>query len=101
MVGVTAKNDALLTIILITATILVLNVVSALFTGKTVYVRHTEGGFNGRDYDHLPRHILNQQGARNPRTFHLHQIFPLKKYSYKNMRMAYKPDFVPGLAALR
>ena len=45
VVGVTAKNDALLTIILITATILVLNGASAFFTGKSAYVRYVEGGF--------------------------------------------------------
>lgn len=44
-VGVTAKNDALLTIILITATIVVLAGAGAFFSGKNAYARHTEGGF--------------------------------------------------------
>ena len=45
VVGVTASNDALLTIILITAMMIVLNGAGAFFTGKTAYVRHTDGGF--------------------------------------------------------
>ena len=45
VVGVTAANDALLTVILITVTMLVLNGASAFFTGKTAYVRNTEGGY--------------------------------------------------------
>lgn len=45
IVGVTAQNDALLTIILITATIIVLAGASGAFTGKSAYARHTEGGF--------------------------------------------------------
>ena len=44
-VGVTASNDALLTIILITLTIVVLAGASAFFTGKNAYARHTEAGF--------------------------------------------------------
>lgn len=44
-VGVTAKNDALLTIILITATIVVLAGAGGFFSGKNAYARHTEGGF--------------------------------------------------------
>jgi len=45
VVGVTAKNDALLTIILIMVTIVVLNGASALFLNKNAYVRHTDAGF--------------------------------------------------------
>lgn len=45
VVGVTAKNDALLTIILIAVTIVVLNNANALFTKKNAYVRRTDGGF--------------------------------------------------------
>ena len=45
VVGVTAQNDALLTIILITVMMVFLNAANALFTGKTAYVRHTEAGF--------------------------------------------------------
>jgi len=45
VVGVTAKNEALLTIILITITMVVLNGASAFFTGKNAYVRHTDAGF--------------------------------------------------------
>ena len=44
-VGVTAQNDALLTIILITVTIIVLSGASGAFTGKSAYARHAEGGF--------------------------------------------------------
>ena len=44
-VGVTAQNDALLTIVLITATIIVLAGASGAFTGKDSYARHTEAGF--------------------------------------------------------
>ena len=45
VVGVTAKNDALLTILLITVTMVALNGASALFTGKNAYVRHTDAGY--------------------------------------------------------
>ena len=44
-VGVTAANEALLTIILFTLTMVVLAGASNFFTGKNAYVRHTEGGF--------------------------------------------------------
>lgn len=45
VVGVTAKNDALLTIILIAVTMVVLNGASAFFTGKSAYARNTDAGF--------------------------------------------------------
>ncbi|MCK4861348.1 MAG: DUF1761 domain-containing protein [Rhodobacteraceae bacterium] len=45
VVGVTAKNDALLTILLITVTIVVLNGASSFFLNKNAYVRHTDAGF--------------------------------------------------------
>ncbi|MBL4874658.1 MAG: DUF1761 family protein [Rhodobacteraceae bacterium] len=45
VVGVTASNDALLTIILIMVTIVVLNGASALFLNMNAYVRHTDAGF--------------------------------------------------------
>mgnify|MGYP002640446096 CR=1 FL=1 len=44
-VGVTASNDALLTIILFTVTMVVLAGASGFFTGKSAYARHAEGGF--------------------------------------------------------
>ncbi|OUS07203.1 hypothetical protein A9Q96_07835 [Rhodobacterales bacterium 52_120_T64] len=44
-VGVTAANDALLTIILFTLTMVVLAGASGFFTGKSAYARHTEGGY--------------------------------------------------------
>ena len=45
VVGVTAKNDALLTILLITVTIVVLNGASSFFLNKNAYVRRTDAGF--------------------------------------------------------
>jgi len=45
VVGVTAKNEALLTIILIAVTIIVLNAAGAMFTNKKPYVRHVDAGF--------------------------------------------------------
>lgn len=45
VVGVTASNDALLTIILITLTIIILSGANGFFVGKNAYVRHTEAGF--------------------------------------------------------
>jgi hypothetical protein len=45
VVGVTAKNDAILTIILIAVTMVVLNAASAMFTNKPAYVRHVDAGF--------------------------------------------------------
>mgnify|MGYP000486395827 CR=1 FL=1 len=45
VVAVTAKNEALFTIILITLTMVFLAGASAFFTGKNAYARHTEAGF--------------------------------------------------------
>lgn len=45
VVGVTAKNEALLTIVLITVTMVFLNAANAMFSGKTSYVRHVDAGF--------------------------------------------------------
>lgn len=45
VVGVTASNDALLTILLITLTIVVLSGANGFFIGKNAFVRHTEGGY--------------------------------------------------------
>lgn len=45
MVGVTAKNDAFLTMILITVTFVVLTGASAFFLKKNAYVRHVDAGF--------------------------------------------------------
>ena len=45
VVGVTAKNDAILTIILIAVTIAVLNSASSMFTNKGTYVRNVDAGF--------------------------------------------------------
>lgn len=45
VVGVTAKNDAILTIILIAVTMAVLNSASSMFTNKGTYVRNVDAGF--------------------------------------------------------
>lgn len=45
VVGVTAKNDALLTILLITATIVFLMTAGGFFSQKSAYARHAEAGF--------------------------------------------------------
>lgn len=45
VVGVTAKNDALLTVILMAVTIIVLILAGGYFSRKSAYARNTEAGF--------------------------------------------------------
>ena len=45
VVGITAANNALLTVILVTITIMVLMAAGGLFTGKSRYAIYTETGF--------------------------------------------------------
>ena len=45
VVGVTAKNETLFTIVLITLTMIVLNGASVFFTDKNAYMRHTDAGY--------------------------------------------------------
>lgn len=45
VVGVTAKNDALLTVVLMAVTIIVLILAGGYFSRKSAYARNTEAGF--------------------------------------------------------
>lgn len=45
VVGITAKNDQLITLILVAVTLVLLMAANAFFIQKSAYARHTEAGF--------------------------------------------------------
>jgi len=45
LVGLTVKNEAMLTIIFVGVTIILLMAASGLMTGKNAYTRHVDAGF--------------------------------------------------------